>query len=229
MASATRRAVRANLHCTASFCDHGRVTTGLRERKKLATRLRPARGRAPARRRARPGRACRSTTSPTGPTSPRARSSTTSRPRTTPSSASTRTRSPQQVDGLPGPAGRRVAGRRRCAPSPAPRPTRWPTDTELWPLRLQVIDAHPALLAPARRRRSARRERVAGRRHRRAHRHAGRRRRLPDPAGRGAAGVAMRTAAAPLARQRLHRLAPRPRRRGLGPARRRPAGPALTT
>ena len=65
-------------------------------------------------------------------------------------------------------AARRRTGRRR---------RRWPRTPELWPLRMQVIDAHPALLA----RLTAgfgEAERVLADADRRAHRHAGRRRRL---------------------------------------------------
>ena len=57
-------------------------------------------------------------------------------------------------------------------------------DTELWPLRLHGHRRPPGAARAARRRASARRERVARRGDRRAHRHPGRRRRLPDPAGR---------------------------------------------
>ena len=100
-------------------------------------------------------------------------------------------------------------------------------DMELWPLRLKVIDAHPALLAHLAaafgEAEKVLAEAVAERTGTRVGVD------VHPTLLAGVAGVADAHLAAPLARQRLHRLAPRPRRRGLGRAGRRAAGTAALT
>ena len=98
-------------------------------------------------------------------------------------------------------------------------------DMELWPLRLKVIDAHPALLGNLAAAFGEAEKVLAGAIAERTGTRVGVD--VHPTLLAGVAGVADADLPAPLAGQRLHRLAPPPRRRGVGRTRRRAARPAV--